>query len=213
MDPVVHFEGSNRMDPAVHSTLTKKGVATRERIVAGTAELVRERGADKVGLDDVRALTATSKSQLFHYFPDGRAALLRAVAGHEADAVIADQQPYLGELDGPASWQAWRDVVVAKYRAQGDACPLSALTQQLVPGDSAIKPIIAELLRHWHALLASGVQRAQAAGRVDAAADPAQLASTILAAVQGGVVLMQATGSVAHLEQALDAALRAAGVL
>jgi AcrR family transcriptional regulator len=204
------------MDPSVHSVpaaLTKKGAATRERIVAGTAELVRERGAENVGLDDVRAATATSKSQLFHYFPDGRAALLRAVAGHEADAVIADQQPYLGELDTPASWQAWRDVVVEKYRAQGDACPLSALTQQLVPGDSTIKPIIAELLRHWHELLARGVERAQADGRVDPSADPQQLASTILAAVQGGVVLMQATGSVTHLEQALDAALLAAGLV
>jgi AcrR family transcriptional regulator len=194
-------------------TLTPKGAATRERIVAGTAELVRERGAENIGLDDVRAATATSKSQLFHYFPDGRAALLRAVAGHEADAVIADQQPYLGELATSASWRAWRDVVVEKYRAQGDACPLSALTQQLVPGDSQIKPIIAELLRHWHELLTRGVERAQADGRVDASADPAQLASTILAAVQGGVVLMQATGSVSHLEQALDAALRAARLI
>jgi AcrR family transcriptional regulator len=189
--------------------LTKKGAATRQRIVAGAAVLVRERGAQNVGLDDVRLVTATSKSQLFHYFPDGRAALLRAVAAHEADAVIADQQPYLGELSAPASWQAWRDVVVEKYRAQGDACPLSALTQQLVPGDSAIKPIIAELLGEWHALLAHGVQRAQAEGLVSSAVEPEQLASTILAAVQGGVVLMQATGSVAHLEQALDAALRA----
>src|SRR5450756_215173 len=101
MDPVVQYEGTNGMDPAVHSetsgaqaTLTKKGAATRERIVSGAAELVRERGAENVGLDDVRAVTATSKSQLFHYFPDGRAALLRAVASHEADAVIADQQPY-----------------------------------------------------------------------------------------------------------------------
>jgi AcrR family transcriptional regulator len=133
MDRGVHSGKLCHMERPPAPVLTAKGAATRERIVAGTAELVRERGAENVGLDDVREATATSKSQLFHYFPDGRAALLRAVAGHEADAVIADQQPYLGELDTPASWQAWRDVVVEKYRAQGDACPLSALTQQLVP--------------------------------------------------------------------------------
>jgi AcrR family transcriptional regulator len=194
-------------------TLTAKGAATRERIVSGAAELIRERGAEKVGLDDVREATLTSKSQLFHYFPDGRSALLRAVAGHEAEAVITDQQPFLGELGTAPSWQAWRDVVVAKYRAQGDACPLSALTQQLVPGDSTIKPVIAELLRHWHELLTLGVERAQAAGRVEPDVDAAQLASSVLAAVQGGVVLMQATGSVAHLERALDAALRAGGLI
>ncbi len=31
-------------------------------------------------LDDVRGATRTSKSQLFHYFPDGKHELVRAIA-------------------------------------------------------------------------------------------------------------------------------------
>jgi NAD(P)-dependent dehydrogenase (short-subunit alcohol dehydrogenase family) len=43
--------------------------------------------------------------------------LLVAVARHEADRVIDDQQPYLGALTSWAAWGRWRDAVVARYRA------------------------------------------------------------------------------------------------
>ena len=78
--------------------LTSKGTATRQRIVEGAATLIRDQGAANVSLDDIRALTATSKSQLFHYFPDGKSDLLLAVARYEAEQVLDDQQPMLGDL-------------------------------------------------------------------------------------------------------------------
>ncbi|MGW1506688.1 TetR/AcrR family transcriptional regulator [Streptomyces mirabilis] len=46
--------------------LTPKGKATRSRIVAGAAVVLREKGVASVTLDDIMARTSTSKSQLFH---------------------------------------------------------------------------------------------------------------------------------------------------
>ena len=60
--------------------LTPKGRATRQRIVDGAAAEIRIRGAVATTLEDVMAHTATSKSQLFHYFPGGKDQLLLAVA-------------------------------------------------------------------------------------------------------------------------------------
>ncbi|HEX2401894.1 MAG TPA: helix-turn-helix domain-containing protein, partial [Mycobacterium sp.] len=76
--------------------LTQKGRATRQRIIEGAAAEIREHGVAVATLDDIRARTQTSKSQLFHYFPDGKDQLLLAVAEHEAQMVLDDQQPYLG---------------------------------------------------------------------------------------------------------------------
>ncbi|MFC7624159.1 hypothetical protein [Microlunatus sp. GCM10028923] len=60
-------------------------------------------------------MTRTSKGQLFHYFPGGKEELLLAVARHEADRVLDDQQPHLGDL---TSWAlAGRDPA----RDRGDA--------------------------------------------------------------------------------------------
>jgi hypothetical protein len=44
--------------------LTRKGEATRTRIVEGAAEVLRERGVVPTTLDDIRIHTATSKGQL-----------------------------------------------------------------------------------------------------------------------------------------------------
>ena len=89
-------------------TLTVKGVATRQRIIEGAAAEIREHGIVATTLDDVRVRTRTSKSQLFHYFPGGKDELLLAVARHEAERVLGDQRPQLGELTSWPAWAAWR---------------------------------------------------------------------------------------------------------
>src|SRR6202044_3886871 len=98
--------------------LTPKGAATRDRIIQGASAEIRENGVTAT-LDDIRIRTGTSKSQLFHYFPDGKEQLLLAVAEHEADLVLSDQQPQLGKLDSWRAWGTWRDTVVDRYRKQG----------------------------------------------------------------------------------------------
>ncbi|MGV7852690.1 TetR/AcrR family transcriptional regulator, partial [Mycobacterium kansasii] len=60
------------------SRLTARGAATRARIVAAAASLVQEHGVAGTSLDDVMAVTATSKSQLYHYFAN-KDALIREV--------------------------------------------------------------------------------------------------------------------------------------
>ncbi|GGM06382.1 hypothetical protein GCM10010129_57710 [Streptomyces fumigatiscleroticus] len=54
-----------------------------------------QRGVTGTTLDDIRARTATSKSQIFHYFPGGKEELLLAVAAREAERVLEDQEPHL----------------------------------------------------------------------------------------------------------------------
>jgi AcrR family transcriptional regulator len=188
-------------------TLTPKGAATRQRIVEGAAGLVRERGVPNVGLDDIRAVTATSKSQLFHYFPDGRADLMLAVAGHEAQQVLTDQMPQLGDLTTWRKWQAWRRRVIKIYDAQRQRCPLSALTDQLGTADPATRKIVLELVDRWHEYLAKGVQALKDSGEIGASVDTAKAATSILTALTGGVGLLQSTDRISYLEVALSEAI------
>lgn len=184
--------------------LTAKGAATRERIVLGAAELIRSRGV-AVGLDDIRGATSTSKSQLFHYFPDGKVDLLLAVARHEAARVLEDQQPHLADLTTWEKWQAWRDRVVEIYDAQRAGCPLSALVSQLAtPG---AREIITDLYTRWHAHLVTGVQALKTEGTTPADLDENRCATTILTAVTGGATLLQATDDMTYLDTALTDAI------
>ncbi|MBW8706517.1 putative HTH-type transcriptional regulator YxaF [Streptomyces sp. MBT84] len=184
--------------------LTAKGRATRQRIVEGAAAVLRERGAALATLDDIMARTGTSKGQLFHYFPAGKDELLVAVAQFEADQVLEDQQPYLGCLDSWEAWQQWRDVVIERYEAQGDECPLGSLFFQIGRSTPGTRAIVIELLRQWQESLAAGVRALQAAGLIPADVDADIRAAALLAAIQGGVSILLSTGRSTHLRAALD---------
>jgi AcrR family transcriptional regulator len=184
--------------------LTAKGRATRQRIIEGAAAEIRERGVTVTTLDDIRERTHTSKSQLFHYFPDGKEQLLLAVAEHEAQMVLDDQQPYLGELTSWAAWQRWRDAVVDRYRGQGQHCPLAVLMSEIGRTTPGAQAVTAALMRKWVDEITAGVRDMQEQGKVAAGVNAKRVAAALLAGIQGGVGVMLATGDLSYLEAALD---------
>lgn len=187
--------------------LTAKGAATRQRIVDGAAQLIRAHGVVHVGLDDIRAATATSKSQLFHYFPDGKSDLMLAVARHEAEQVIAEQMPCLGDLTTWRKWQAWRRRVIKMYDEQREGCALSALVGQLGLGDAMTREVVGDLLDRWLQYLVDGVEALRASGEIDQSIDAVRAATSILVAINGGATMLVATDRIHYLETALTAAI------
>ncbi|WP_116203067.1 TetR/AcrR family transcriptional regulator [Amycolatopsis circi] len=185
-------------------TLTRKGEATRQRIVEGTAEVIRDRGVLATTLDDVRAQTGTSKSQLFHYFPDGKEELLLAVARWEADRVLEVQQPSLGTLRTWDDFRTWQKVVLGHYTEQGRHCPLNVVMSQIGRNTPGAQAVVAQLMQRWLCELTAGIGNLRAAGEVRPGLDPKQAASALLAGVQGGVLMLLTTGEPEHLEAALE---------
>jgi AcrR family transcriptional regulator len=191
------------MDPQVHN-LTAKGQATRQRIIEGAAAEIRETGVSIATLDDIRARTQTSKSQLFHYFPGGKEQLLLAVAQYEAQMVLDDQQPYLGELTSWAAWQRWRDAVVDRYRRQGQQCPLAVLMSEIGRTTPGAQAVTSALIDQWHNEIANGVRHMQRQTKIVGRLDADRTAAALLAGIQGGVGVLLATGDIGYLEAALD---------
>jgi AcrR family transcriptional regulator len=183
--------------------LTAKGTATRRRIIDGAAIYLRSDEPGETTLDDIRAITGTSKSQIFHYFPGGKEDLLLAVARQEAERVLVDQQPHLGALTSWAAWNRWRDAVVSRYRAQGRNCPLGSLMSQL-QGTPGAAEVISALLDQWQAHIQVGIRQMQRAGKVRSDLDANRVAAAFVAGIQGGVQVLRSTGSTAQLEAALD---------
>ena len=190
------------MDPQVHN-LTAKGQATRQRIIEGAAAEIRATSVSIATLDDIRARTQTSKSQLFHYFPGGKEQLLLAVAEYEAQMVLDDQQPYLGELTSWAAWQRWRDAVVDRYRRQGQHCPLAVLMSEIGRTTPGAQAVTKALMDKWHHEIANGVRHMQRQAKVGGL-DADRTAAALLAGIQGGVGVLLATGDIGYLEAALD---------
>ncbi|MFD6067626.1 TetR/AcrR family transcriptional regulator [Amycolatopsis lurida] len=184
--------------------LTKKGAATRQRIIEAAADEIRDHGVGAATLDDICRRSGTGKSQLFHYFPEGKEQLLLAVAEWEAGQVIEDQQPYLGRLTTWAAWEKWRDVVVRRYRRQGVHCPLGVLITEIGRHTPAAQAVTRQLLEQWQRQVQAGIEDMRESGDIARDVDPVRASAALIAAIQGGVTILMSTGSADHLEAALD---------
>lgn len=182
---------------------TERGRQSRDRIVEAAAALVAERGVEGTGIDHVLAAAGASKSQLYHYFDD-RAALLRAVVAYNTDSVLGQ----LGPLDSWKAIRSWFDSLVERQvasHARG-GCPIGSLVPQLAEADDDARRALADSFARWEAHLRDGLRSMQAQGKLSRRADPAELATATLAAVQGGLVLTQTRRDPGQLAIALDAA-------
>src|ERR1700733_15820911 len=97
--------------------LTRKGLATRARIVEAAAELMFRHGVAGTSNEDVLAAAHVSNSQLYHYFPD-KNALVRAVIEYQADGIIEGQRPLLDQLDSLAALRQWRDILARRHHTR-----------------------------------------------------------------------------------------------
>ncbi|WP_410663717.1 TetR/AcrR family transcriptional regulator [Amycolatopsis sp. lyj-84] len=184
--------------------LTKKGAATRQRIIEAASDEIRESGVGAATLDDICCRSGTGKSQLFHYFPEGKEQLLMAVAEWEAGQVIEDQQPYLGQLTSWDAWRQWRDVVVERYRRQGVHCPLGVLITEIGRHTPAAQAVTRQLLEQWQRQVEVGIENMRESGSISRDIDPVRASAALIAAIQGGVTILMSTGTADHLEAALD---------
>jgi len=188
------------------SRLTPKGERTRARIIDAAARLIYERGVAGTTLDDVRAAADVSGSQLYHYFAD-KDDLVQAVISRQADVIVGNQEQ--ADLATNEGLRAWRDMVIAAARS-GDArggCPLGSLGSQLAETGPEARALVAAGFGRWSAAISVGLRALHAAGPLPAGIDPDDLAVTLLAALQGGLLLAQVERDTRPLETAVDTIL------
>jgi AcrR family transcriptional regulator len=190
--------------------LTAKGERTRARIVAAAARLIYEHGVASTTLDDVKAAAGVSGSQLYHYYFPDKDDLVQAVISYQADVIAGNQrQADLGSGEG---LRAWRDMVIAQARSeQGQGgCPLGSLAGQLAETDPDARALLAGGFGQWQAAIGEGLRRLHQAGQLRDGTDPDALAVTLLATLQGGLLLAQVQRDPRPLEIAVDTLLQLA---
>ncbi|MEV8378424.1 TetR/AcrR family transcriptional regulator [Kribbella sp. NPDC056861] len=189
--------------------LTRKGRATKERIVSTAADLIYAHGVAGTSIEDVRAAAGVSGSQMTHYFQDKRS-LVADVVDHQARVVIEFHgSPELGALDSFAALRRWASAAVQRLidnDCQG-GCPLGSLAGEVAESDLLARGRLAVGFEQWEQLLREGLQAMRDRGELREEADPRGLAMALLAALQGGTLLTQTRRNVAPLRAALDAVL------
>jgi AcrR family transcriptional regulator len=187
--------------------MTRRGRASRERIVERAAELFAERGIAAVSVDEVLAAAGAGKGQFYHYFR-GRDELAAAAVGFRCAQVVAGLTAALGDVSSLAGLEQALAGFAAGFEEAGmPGCPIGTLSAEVAGRNEEARLQAAAGFDAWERLLAGALERMRERGELRADAEPAALATGLLASIEGGMVLAQARRDMASLRVAVEAGL------
>jgi AcrR family transcriptional regulator len=186
---------------------TRRGRASRERIVERAAGLFAERGIAATSVDEVLAAAGAGKGQFYHYFR-GRDELAAAAVGYRCAQVLAELTKALGGVSSLAGLEQALAGFIAGFEQTGlPGCPIGTLATEVAGRNEAARLQAAAGFDAWERLLADALERMRQRGELRADAPPAVLATGLLASIEGGMVLSQTRKDVASLRVAVEAGL------
>lgn len=200
--------GDEEAAPTKPRRISRRGLATRERILEAANRLMLVRGVNATTLDDVRAASQTSKSQLYHHFAD-KQELVRALVGYRGALVLERERGGLERLRSFSGLVRWRNALVQANSLNNGryGCGLGSMALELSDQDEQARSMLSETFAAWEKLISDGLHRMRDSGALRPDADPEKLATGLMAALQGGYLLANAAHDVAPMEVALDMAL------
>jgi TetR/AcrR family transcriptional repressor of nem operon len=189
--------------------LTRKGQATRKRILGAAADLILKQGVAGTHITDVREAAGVSGSQMSHYFHDKQALIKGVIAWQTETTLDAHRRPELGKLDSFDAWRLWARMITEKQMARGFAggCEFGSLAGQLVECAPETRADLAVGYEQWLDLFRQGLHAMRDRGDLRSDADPDALAHALLGAMQGGMLLAQTLRHVDPLRDSLNAAV------
>lgn len=182
------------------ATKTNKRVSTRTKMLISAAEVLRERGAAGVTIDEVLARSGAPRGSVYYHFPAGRNQILTEAlqyAGEEITEVI-DEAAAKGGMYLVRKFVAfWKELLVESDFAAG--CPVVAAAIGSADDEPRLTTVAGSIFGHWRdaltrAFVADGFDQAQAGS----------LAITCIAALEGAVLLCRSTRTVDPLRDVAE---------
>lgn len=181
---------------------------SRENMIRATVDLLRERGYAGTSLGDILARSGGPRGSIYHHFPGGKQELvaeaLRRYAAGIRRRLVAVAETGSGVELVRALLGAMRDGLRASDFSVG--CAVAGVVLDLAPDpDLALLTPAAEALDGWRGVIATALTR-------DGIAKPRaqRLATLVLAAFEGAIILARAqrsTGPLDEVEQELTVLL------
>ncbi|MFI1727833.1 TetR/AcrR family transcriptional regulator [Streptomyces acidicola] len=179
--------------------MAKPSAPSRERIVAGAADMISRRGLNATSIRELAKHAKAPLGSTYHYFPEGKQQLATEAVRYAGGAVarILRKELDAGPVAGLRAFLAlWRGIVVeSDFRA---GCPVLAVSVEEPPADE-IPPALAaaaEAFEDWEQLLTEALREHGAAPE-----RAAGLAALVVASVEGAIAMCRAKRSMQPLDR------------
>lgn len=185
---------------------TRRGQASRDRLIEAAVQSVVHHGIHQMRVDEVLAASGSSKSQMYHYFSD-RDALIEAAVAHRCAEFLGRLGPALESVGTLSELAAVLRQFAADYARQLTGCPIGTLAGELTTGPEPARRLVVDAFATWEDYLEHAIRRIQAVGDLPVGADAGCLALGLLTALEGGMFLGLVRQDPRPLEVALGTAL------
>lgn len=202
--------------------MNPKSSPTRDKMVAGAADLLSRRGVHATSLRTVVQHTGTPRGSLGHHFPGGKQQLLEDAVRYANESVAVPLEALMterGAVDGLQAFVGWwrRILETSGFDA---GCPVLAVAVEQLAGDGddgepdnhrageQLRTLAHEAFERWASILAVALRREGVP-----AARARRLAALIVASIEGTVAMCRAARSAQPLDdvqQELQSLLEAA---
>jgi TetR/AcrR family transcriptional repressor of lmrAB and yxaGH operons len=175
-------------------------VDTRERMVEVTARLLALQGYHATGLAQVLAEAEAPRGSLYFHFPEGKEQMAAAAVRRLGEQLGAALQAKLdGKPDVRSGLQSVARMFARQLEASGFAlgCPVATTALEASEDAPALAAACAEVFEGWTVVLAERLRKERP--RVAA---PERLARTVLALLEGALLLARVRRSVEPLRDA-----------
>ncbi|MEV6069279.1 TetR/AcrR family transcriptional regulator [Nocardia sp. NPDC052001] len=171
---------------------------TRQKMLIGGVELLRERGSAGVTIDAVLARTGAPRGSVYHHFPGGRRQLLSESLGLASDAIAAiiEETSTVGPVEALHRLVGfWQRLLLNTEDFQA-VCPAVAVAVSGTDDDRALHPEVSATFTRWRtALIASLTAAGIPASRAGS------LATLTLSSVEGAIILCRVHRSLEPLNE------------
>jgi len=174
-----------------------KRVGTRTRMLVSAAEVMRERGAAGVTIDEVLARSGAPRGSVYHHFPEGRNQILTEALRYAGDAITAtiDDCVDRGAKVLLREYVAFWEGLLAECDFSA-GCPVVAAAIGSADDGPQLSADAGVILARW----CTALTRAFKADGFDDD-DAASLAVMSISALEGAIVLCRSTRSAVPLHQ------------
>ena len=170
---------------------------TRDRILTATNELFRRHGFNGTSIKQITLAAQVPMGSLYHFFPEGKDQVAREAIETSGPAyeqlfeIIADEAADVSEavtnfFEGAAEVLEATDFI--------DICPIGTVAREVASTNDSLRVATANVFASWIAAVAA---RLEAAGVPDPEANG--LATTVVASLEGGLMLARAARNTAPL--------------
>jgi TetR/AcrR family transcriptional regulator, transcriptional repressor for nem operon len=179
-----------------------KGEMTRQRIIAEAAPLFNQRGFAGCSMQDVLDATGLEKGGLYRHFASKEELAVEAFRYALANS-IRTRTENLEQIEGAVKQLQhliWRFVESPSVMPGG--CPLMNTAIDSDDGNPMLRQLALEGIQAWKGRLARIVEEGIERGEIRREAEPRRIANTIVAALEGALMVSRLEGSKVALEDA-----------